>query len=209
VRRTGICGGTFDPFHRGHLEPVLAAAATVGWDQVVYVPAFRQPFKEGEAISSPFHRFAMAALGVAESPNLALDPIELERGTISYTVDTLEELARERSGEGLDWIIGDDNLRMLGSWRSIDRILELANFVVLARGGSSDDLPEHFRPRVTPAAGRPRAGAIVFAENPSVEISATEIRRLARTGESIAHLVPPGVADYIERNRLYTSEEAN
>ena len=61
--RIGICGGTFDPFHRGHLHPVLAARETMEWDRIIYVPAFVQPFKSKEATASPLDRFAAQAPG--------------------------------------------------------------------------------------------------------------------------------------------------
>ena len=60
--RIGVCGGTFDPFHRGHLEPVLAVRDALSWDRIVYVPAAKQPFKSNQPAASPYHRFAMAQL---------------------------------------------------------------------------------------------------------------------------------------------------
>ena len=202
--KIGICGGTFDPFHCGHLDPLLAAREAMGWDRVIYVPAFMQPFKQDRQTASPFHRFAMAALATADRDDLFVDPRELERGAVSYTVDTLTELRAEHPDATLDWVIGDDNIEKLLEWKSLDTIFSLANFVVLKRTGSSSaDLPGGLAARCSSAEERPPHGAIAFAENATVPVSSTEIRRRLRDGESIAGLVPPRVSRYIHQYGLY------
>ena len=200
----GICGGTFDPFHRGHLDPILAVRGQMGWSRVVYMPAFRQPFKAGAATSSGYHRFAMTVLGVEGHDGMTVSPLELERGAISYTVETLEAIRAEEGDEiTIDWIIGDDNLAGLDRWKDPERILELANFVVLTRGVGAN-VSERFRSRVAlEPSSRGRCGAITFARNHTVPISSTEIRRRVRAGESIDEMVDVRVSRYIERNALY------
>lgn len=204
-RRIALFGGTFDPMHRGHVEPLLEIFEQMGWDRIVYVLAATQPFKMEAATSSALHRWAMAALATAGDDRLHLSPVELERGEISYTVDTLEQLGRVENAASFDWIIGDDNLDLLPSWRSFERILELANFIVLRRGDSP--IPESLRTRVSMPEGRPRAGAVVPVQNARVNISATEIRRCVREGEPIDHLVTPGVREYIAKYGLYGAGE--
>lgn len=199
--KIGICGGTFDPFHCGHLDPILAARRAMQWDRVIYIPAFMQPFKQDRETASPFHRFAMTALAIADHDDLYADPRELERGAVSYTVDTLTELRAEHPDATLDWIIGDDNLAKLLEWKSLDTIFTLANFAVLTRGGQAI-LPV-LEPRVTQPSTRPPHGAITFAENAMVPVSSTEIRRRVRDGQPIAELVPPRVSRYIHQYGLY------
>ncbi len=199
--KIGICGGTFDPFHRGHLDPVLAVRERVQWDRVLYIPAHVQPFKTHLDAVSGYHRFAMTSLAIAGHDALYASPLELERGKVSYTVDTLEELRRVTPDATIDWIIGDDNLEKLLEWKSLDRILELANFVVLSRGGQAI-LPV-LQSRVTDVESRPAQGAISFAENATIPISSTEIRRRVRDGEPIEDLVPPPVSRYIHHYGLY------
>jgi nicotinate-nucleotide adenylyltransferase len=200
--RVGICGGTFDPFHRGHLDPVLAVCDTLAWDRIVYIPAYRQPFKTDSQSTSAFHRFAMTVLATEGRDRVRVSPMELERGAISYTVDTLEELRGTLRGDTLDWIIGDDNLSALGEWRNLQRIFDLANFVVLTRGNAA--LPAEFKSRVTTADARAAHGSIVFAHNATVPISSTEIRNRVRAGEAIDAFVDPRVSRYIHHNRLYS-----
>ncbi|HUR79332.1 MAG TPA: nicotinate-nucleotide adenylyltransferase [Thermoanaerobaculia bacterium] len=187
----GICGGTFDPFHRGHLDPVLAVRDQMQWDRVLYIPAYVQPFKQDREFASPFHRFAMTVLGTEEHDALHVSPRELERGAVSYTVDTLAELRSEHPDARLDWIIGDDNLEKLHEWKSIDRIAELANFVVLTRN------------RATTVAPAIPGLNVVFAENQTVPISSTEIRMRIRRGQPFEELVPAPVSRYIHQYELY------
>lgn len=197
----GICGGTFDPFHRGHLEPILAVRAAMQWDRVLYVPAFIQPFKQHRATASPFHRFAMLTAATIDHDFLFADAVEIERRRVSYSVETLEELRAAHSDDTLDWIIGDDNLPQLAEWKSIDRIFELANFAVLTRG--NHEVPQAFADRVRKPAERPAHGTITFVENPMVPVSSTEIRRRVQEGQSIDELVPPPVSRYIQHYGLY------
>jgi nicotinate-nucleotide adenylyltransferase len=216
--RIAICGGTFDPFHRGHLEPVLAVRGGMQWDRVIYVPAWRQPFKLDQSAASGYHRFAMAVLATEEHEGLAVSPMELERGEVSYTVDTLEALRREHPEASLDWIIGEDNVPHLAKWKNVERIFELANFVVLTRNIEDGHLEDgHSRPS-SPVDGEqaeaavedrqscsstPTCGAIIYAHNETVPVSATDIRHRLRTGEPIDAFVDPRVARYILHNGLY------
>jgi len=191
--RIGICGGTFDPFHRGHLDPILAVRDTMHWDRVLYIPAWRQPFKSDRQTASGAHRFAMAALATREIDFAYVSPMELERGGVSYSVETLEELHRHFEGAAFDWIIGDDNLEDLGRWHDPARLFQLARFVVLTRTGAT-----------APVQDPALAGAeIVFASNNTVAVSSTEIRDRVRTGRPIDDFVDPLVSRYIHHYGLY------
>lgn len=201
--RIGLCGGTFDPFHRGHVEPLRAVFEQMEWTTVYFVPAWVQPFKTGQATSSPFHRHAMTVLGTIEDPRLEVSLVELERGSVSYTVDTLGHFRSLYPASTLDWIIGDDNLEKLLEWKSLDEIFELANFVVLARLGPPIRLDPSLRRRVCPVADRGLAGSIVFAENEALAVSSTRIREMLMTTGSAGDLLQPVVAEYVNRNGLY------
>ena len=201
----GICGGTFDPFHRGHLDPILAVRGELQWDRVIYMPAFVQPFKQDRETASGHHRFAMAAAATLDHDAFFVSDLELERGAVSYTVDTLTQLRAGHEDATLDWIIGDDNLARLSEWKSIDTIFGLANFVVLTRG--EHDVPPAFAGRVAEGGSRPKQGAIVFARNATVPVSSTEIRKRIHAGEPFEELVPPPVARYIHHYDLYRNRK--
>ena len=190
----GVCGGTFDPFHRGHLDPVLAIRSEMSWDRVMYIPAWRQPFKLDREAASGYHRFSMAILATQNDDSLFVSPMELERGGTSYTVDTLRALHQMYPGATFDWIIGDDNASQLNSWKDPEDVFKLARFVVLTRGGPAPapDLAK----RVT-------AGRIVYADNDAVLISSTDIRKRVREGQPIDAFVDPRVSRYIHHYGLY------
>ncbi len=204
--RVAIYGGTFDPIHRGHVEALDAVFDLMGWSRVVLMPAHVQPFKVGHPASSPFDRYAMAVLATYDDPRFEVSKLELERESVSYTGDTLEQLHASNPDAALEWVIGDDNLALLPKWKSLDRILELANFVVLSRDGSRE-LSSQLAARVTTPAARGASGSIVFAENPRIEVSATDIRRRVSSGEHFEDFVDRRVAEYIARNRLYLTED--
>lgn len=207
TRRIGFYGGTFDPIHRGHLEPVASIVEAMQWDEVVFLPAFRQPLKERRA-SSPFHRYAMTVLGTSANRRFRCSPMELERGEVSFTVDTVEILRKVNPTATIDWIIGEDNLAVLSSWRNPSRILELANFVVLRRGAGVA-APAAFEGYLKTAAERGNHGAIVLADNVRVDVSASEIRKRVAEGRDYADLVTPEVVRYMELYDLYRPEVLN
>lgn len=208
MTRIALCGGTFDPVHRGHVDAPRSVAQALGWSSIIYIPARRQPFKLGVNTSSPYHRHAMLVLATESEEMADISLFELERDTVSYTVDTLEHFRSLYPDAILDWVVGDDNLAKLGEWRSLDRIFELANFVVLARDPAARLHPSMESRRA--AAGDSRsAGAIVFAPNTALPLSSTDIRAKAARGEMIDQLVHPRVAHYIHKHRLYSTGVEN
>lgn len=188
--RKGILGGTFNPPHIAHLIVAQEVRETAGLDLVVLVPASVHAFK-GPASADPRHRAAMTELAVAGDPGLAVDRIEIQRGGISYTVDTLRAL-RERE-PGTDWtlILGRDNLEELPEWRESDALPDLASVVVTTRAGLP--APERL----------PFEGRCTLVDVPSLEVSSTAIRERVARGRSIRYWVPPAVEAYIREHDLY------
>jgi nicotinate-nucleotide adenylyltransferase len=189
--RLGIFGGTFDPPHLGHLLPLIDASETLGLDAVRLVPAATQPFKAGRAAAAPEHRLAMTERLVAGIPGFSVDPAEIERAGLSFTVDTLATIAAaERGDTELVLIVGADAFALFDQWREPERIRRLATVAVLARG----DEPVF------------RTGAhegVRFLRTRRVDISSTELRARAADGRTIRGFVPDAVADYIAEHRLY------
>jgi len=188
----GVFGGSFDPVHHGHLIVGQVASETLGLDSLRFVPARQQPFKLGRHRTSPEHRAAMLALALTGAPGFILERSELDRQPPSYTVDTLEELTRQNPGSRLVLLLGADAAAELPLWHQVERIPGLARVVVFARPGASVS--------VTPMIDQ-------VIEVPSVDISATEIRRRAGLSQSIRYWVPDAVAEYIARHRLYLDPE--
>ncbi len=193
----GVLGGTFDPVHHGHLAIAEEAREALGLEQVQFIPAASPPHKPGRPITAAGHRLAMLELATAGNPSFAVGRIELNRGGVSYTVDTLE--AMQAAGARDVWfILSSEALAGFPAWRHPERILELCRLAVVPRGG--DD-----RPDLAGVMDRfpGRADRFVFLSGPLLPISGSVVRRRVAAGRSIRYLVPDAVARYIADHRLY------
>src|SRR5689334_14328256 len=130
--RVGIFGGSFDPPHVGHLLVAVDALERLGLDRMVLVPTAQQPLKvaRGGSHASAEERLAMTRLLADGDARFEVDPIEIERGGISYTVDTLEALAGRWPEAELFLLAGADVLGSFHRWREPERIRSLATLVV-------------------------------------------------------------------------------
>ena len=191
--RIGLLGGSFDPPHNGHLLAAGDAFDALKLDRLVVVPAAVQPLKVGLSGASEAQRLAMCRLLVHGDPRFTVDSIEIDRGGLSYTVDTLGTYAARWPDAELFWLVGADVMRTFAKWRSPERITALATLVVMVRAGDTADLA------ALPAAGkRPQA-----LETRRIDISSTEVRQRVREGKSIRGFVPDAVAAFIAAERLY------
>jgi nicotinate-nucleotide adenylyltransferase len=199
--RIGILGGTFDPIHLGHLEAATAAERALSLDRVLLLPSRTPPHRTAEPRASVFHRFAMAALAVAER-GMVVSDLEVRRDGPSFTALTLEALHREGyAPTQLFFITGSDAFADVGTWHDYPRILQLANFVVVSRPGA---------PRVSEVIPNPQSlitnptGPTLYSvEADTPNVSSTEIRRRVGAGESLDGHVPSSVAGHIRRHHLY------
>jgi nicotinate-nucleotide adenylyltransferase len=202
----GILGGTFDPFHAGHLALARAARDELGLERILVVPAAVPPHKLGQAISPAAHRLAMVEAGIADEPGLEVSRVELDRVGPSYTVDTVAELAEAERAAGREpdiaVILSAESFAGLATWHEPQRLLDLARIVVAPRAGHP--APDHADiERLTNG----RADRVSVIDGPLVDVSASSIRRLAAGGRPLGELVPPGVGRYIEAHRLYRQPE--
>jgi nicotinate-nucleotide adenylyltransferase len=197
--KIGILGGTFDPVHNGHLEIAGEVKGTLGLDRVLFIPARQSPFKADYAVTPAESRLEMLRLAVTGSRDYAVSTIEVERPGISYTVDTISEL-KKQYGEGNEWffIMGWDSLERFDEWREPERIIELCFVVAVPRPDSVKPDLERLETKVPGIASR-----VIFTDSPLVDISSTDIRDMVSRGQSIDHLVPAAVAEYIQKHRLY------
>jgi nicotinate-nucleotide adenylyltransferase len=182
-----LFGGSFDPVHLGHLVVADAAADALG-ARVRLMPAREQPFKRGVACATPVERAEMLELAVRGNPRLAVERIELDLPTPSYTVRTLRALAEREPGNRFTLLLGADAAAELPTWHDAAALPGLADVVVFGRPGR------------TLAAGLPVQRVI---EVPAIDIAATDIRRRVAEGRSIRYLVPEAVREYIAARGLY------
>ncbi len=208
--KLGVLGGTFNPIHLAHLRLCEELRESLGLERVLLVPAGDPPLKNRD-VAPAAHRLEMVRRATASNPALEVDDLELRRAGPSYTVDTLRELSARHSGAELWFLVGADTLRDLESWREPARLFELANFAVATRPGYVAPLRELLPPELArPFRDGPHG--LVHASGHELravrftplEISASEIRRRAASGESIRYLVPDEVREYIAKHRLYS-----
>ncbi len=186
--RIGIFGGTFDPPHIGHLLAATDACEALALDRLVFIPAAEQPLKVGMVAAPAHHRVAMVERLIAGDARFAVDALEIDRGGLSYTVDTLRVLRSRWAGDVAPFLLlGRDAVAALPKWREPEEVMSLAQVVVLTRAGESAELP---------------AGVRALATR-RVDVSSTEVRARVREGKSIRGFVPDAVATYIAAVGLY------
>jgi nicotinate-nucleotide adenylyltransferase len=219
TNRVGIFGGSFDPIHYGHLNSMETVAERLNLDKIKVIPTCKSPLRPQTQGASVEQRLEMCRLGVSELEHLVeIDEVEIRRGGVSYTIDTLKSLQKEEPNSQFYLIIGLDQLGKFGEWKDYEQILKSVDLVVTSRPGmefpySLEKLPAAVRTLVADFDGRQvllKGGhTIYFIQLQDVEASATEIRKKIRLGQGIQHLVPMTVAEYIQKNHLYESVAKN
>ncbi len=184
--RFALYGGTFDPVHHGHLILARDALEQLALERVIFIPAALSPHKLASTPAPDALRREMLAAALADEPEFILDDSELHLAGPSFSIDTVERIHAQYPEARLYYLIGADNLRELHTWRRIEDLRRLAEFVVFGRGENSPATATGFRtlPRL-------------------IDISATEIRRRVAHGESIRYLVPEPVRSIIAAHHLY------
>ncbi|MHB8078785.1 MAG: nicotinate (nicotinamide) nucleotide adenylyltransferase [Candidatus Krumholzibacteriia bacterium] len=188
--RRALFGGSFDPFHDGHLAMIRATLERGLADLVLVMPAAQNPCKPAPGAAGE-HRLRMAALGTAGLAAVEVSDFELRRPGPSYTVDTLEALARRHPGEAWRLLVGADNLEEFRAWRRPERLLELADLLVFPRGDAGVALPPALTRHATVVTG--------FA----CPAASTAVRAALAAGRGPVASVPPAVLEYIARHGLY------
>jgi len=206
----GVLGGTFDPIHNGHLAAAEAAQRALHLDAVTLIPSRTPPHRQDPVSAPAEHRYAMAVLAAAQRPGWTASRMEIDRHGRSYTYDTLVALGKQRSSTQIFFIVGADAFAEIATWSRYPAVLDLANFVVVSRPGTTLD---SLRERAPSAFSRPFDSAqgerhsaktrVILVEANTPDVSSTDIRRRIRAGESLAGLVPDPVAAYIQAHRLY------
>ncbi len=218
AHRLGILGGSFDPIHLGHLRSAEEVREAFALDRVTFVPANRPPHKPDRRMADGRQRLDMVELAVAGNPAFRASGLEIDRGGVSYSVDTLEEFAATCRDAELFFIVGIDAFGEMQTWKDAARLFDLASVVVTNRPPraapvSIEHLPiaarEAFCYDPDTLSYRHRSGTrLYFHSIPALDISATALRERVRRGQSIRYLVPADVERYIRDQGLYRSGES-
>lgn len=190
MQRIALFGGSFNPIHLGHLLMARAAVEELGLTRLYFVPAAQSPFKPDLQLAAAAERIRLLRLALAGHPEFTVDPGEIGRGGISYSIDTVRQYQAAFPASELWYLIGSDHAPLLPQWRAAEELAERVQFAVFPRPGmEGETLPAPFR-------GRVLCG-------PGFDVSASQIRERVRTRRSIEWLVPAAVAEAICNNHLY------
>lgn len=194
--KLGLYGGTFDPVHWGHVLVAQSAREEIGLDRVIFLPAAQSPFKLDDSQSAAATRVRLLRIALAGLSHFQVDPSEILRGGVSYTIDTVENFRLRYPRDDLFWLIGADHVAGLPQWREANRLAGLVQFVVIPRPGAPVSLPDTgFRLR--------------WLRGWPLAISSSEIRDRAAKGLSLAGFVDTAVAEIITREGLYRAPSGN
>ncbi|HIN19751.1 MAG TPA: nicotinate-nucleotide adenylyltransferase [Candidatus Marinimicrobia bacterium] len=192
--KTCLFGGTFDPPHFGHLIVAQTIFEAKHFDKIVFVPAHIPPHKKERKISSVAFRLEMLKIATMDNPNFEISDIELKRGGISYSLETIHTY-KEQTGldrEDLYYLIGSDSLKQFQTWQNPKAILEECQLIVAIRPGfRPSDIPNWILAKVQ------------FANVPRIEISSTQIRARWVEDKTIRYMVTQPVWTYINKHNLY------
>lgn len=191
MKRIGILGGTFNPVHLGHLMIAQMVLEKFDLDKVVFIPSSLPPHKNGRDVIPADYRMAMVQWAVKDNALFEVSDYEVKKGGKSYSIDTVTYLRGcYPPGTKFFFIIGNDHLTKLHTWRRIEEIVKIVSFVAV------------YRPGVEAVRSRIKTKSIVI---PGVAASSSDIRRRIAAGKTVRYLVPDRVLGYIEKHKLYHS----
>ena len=193
-KRIGLLGGSFDPVHTAHIALARTALQALDLDAVELLPA-ADPWQRPALAATGQQRLAMLKLAIADEPGLSVNPVEIERGGPTYTIDTLRSLG---GNARYTWLLGADQLSNFCTWHEWQEIVALVDLAVAARPGSSAIAPPALQTRLAEL-GR----SLLQLPFTPIAVSASEIRQRLAHGEPITGLVPDAAITYIQTHNLY------
>ena len=199
--RLGILGGSFDPVHFGHLILAESCREQCRLDAVWFVPAAIPPHKQNNKLSAPADRIEMLKLAIGGHEAFNVYTGEIDRGGVSYTVDTLQQLHDQEPQRELFFLMGADSLADLPTWREPERICSLAIPAVVRRAGAPEPDDTVLARLMSP--DRLALARQHRVEMPTIDLSASDLRRRVAAGQSIRFRTPRAVEKYIEAHGLY------
>lgn len=199
ITRIGIYGGTFAPIHNGHVNAAKAFMDQMQLHYLFVIPTALDPSKIRDEGDEARHRMKMCELAFEGEAGVVISDMEIEKGGISHTVDTLRALARD--DRRLFMLVGTDMALKLDSWREPEEIFKLCYPTYVRR--ESDKLLENQIIEKNTKYLNDYGKICRRIMTPEIELSSTEIREMVKRGEDISDLVPEKVAEYIKENKLY------
>lgn len=204
--RLGLFGGTFNPVHMGHLRLAEEVREEYCLDYIVFITANTPPHKKLYEELSPSHRLKMVESAINSNNHFISDDMEVKRGGISYTIDTVNYVYKNYEfDEKPYFIFGSDLLSEIDTWKDIGLLMSKVQFIVLIRAG----VPQYdyqvkvsglFKKQLPKHTGE---HPFLFFEKRKLGITSSEIREKIKQKKSIRYLVTDGVLKYIKETKLY------
>jgi nicotinate-nucleotide adenylyltransferase len=218
--KVGIFGGTFNPIHYGHLRAAEEVREKLGFDKILFIPSGSPPLKIKE-LADAKHRYKMTRLAIVTNRLFELSDIECRLSGKSYTVKTVEELKKNNPEIEFFFILGIDAFLDVTNWWHPERLITLANFVIISRPdfrfidlqiSPYIKINRRILKRLDNAEIETYTIKLKSSRNATflrltpIGISSTGIRRLLKEGKSIKYLLPAEVESYIIANKLYCNK---
>jgi nicotinate-nucleotide adenylyltransferase len=190
--KIGLMGGSFDPVHFGHLVAAQDAIEQYQLDRLILVPAAQTPLKDRQTVTNGQDRLEMVRAAIDWDDRFEVSDFEVQRGGVSYTIDSARHFRALFPDDELYWIIGGDQLPKLGDWKEIEALAKLVDFIFLERPGH-------------PAKAAPAIPGLKLhrCDGHLIEISSTELRERIVKGLSLDYFVPHSAIVYINARQLY------
>lgn len=200
--KIGIIGGSYNPPHLAHLIIADRFTEQMGLDKTYFVPAYRSPFKLGDdtvETVTPAQRLEMLLMAVESHPLFCVEPFEVERQSVSYTIDTIHYFQRQFPSAGLFMLVGGDQAAAFTKWKQWEEILEIVQLCIARRPYTiAPEVERAITFHLSVADKLPQ-----WIEAPVIALSSTEIRQRIAHKQSVRFLVPESVETYIISNGLY------
>ncbi len=218
TKKTALLGGSFDPVHNGHIQASVQIRKKLGLDRVVFVPNYQNPLKNKGAQAPADKRLQMLKLAVSGIDGLEVSPVEVEKKSVSYTVETLRLWKARREDNSLWLVMGHEIFLDMEKWKNFKEIFKSSNVAVISRTGTDvENKPEPpFEIKGDFLYDRNVMGDLYFIHKSgstlsfvkikAPDISSTEIRKRVKNGTAFEHLVPVAVGDFIKSRKLYSEE---
>ena len=199
--RLGIFGGSFDPIHNGHLLLAELCREALNLDKVLFLLASVSPFKVEKQPASNKDRAEMLQLAIGGNPKFQLDLREIERGGVSYTIDSVRSIAEENQDSDLYLLMGADALVDISKWREPAELFRIVTPCVISRGGVGEPNWAALEAYIDPK----RLEEIIRNQvvGPQIEISSSDLRERIKQGKSIRYQVPPAVEVFLKEHSIY------
>ena len=201
VLRIGIFGGSFDPIHICHLLLAELCCEALELDQVRFLVANVSPFKIDKQPANSKDRAEMVKLAIGGNPKFEIDTREIDRGGVSYAIDSVRSIVEEFRDSKLFLLMGADAIEDIANWRQPRELFELATPCVISRGGVSEPHWDVLEPYIDAL----RLGEIINTRvtAPLIEVSSYELRERIKRGKSVRYQIPPAVESFICEHQLY------